>query len=392
MAGFFMLGGQNLKKTILTISLGILLILSIPTLIQSPVISHYNNISSSVFSAEVWSDNFNDEDISDWSVWGWNTTDAEKFVGNYTLTNGALRTQGENTTRFDHACQITANATWSFDVDCVNTSESHFSIAFFAGIPTNETLNMPYEYGILVVTGVFGAFDTEFVLYRRNAGSLTLSNIIGRYNLETVTGWHHIDVTRDEVGHFYAYFNGTLGISGSDGFYDNAEYFSFYARGGPAIDNLVVTDEFYDPLPPVVSYPGDMEILENASFVAHLNATDFSGISTWWLNDTEHFSIDSDGVITTTTTLTPGTYGIQVSVNDTLNNIMTIEFTLTVLQITTTTDTGTETGTVTGTDTDTGTVTTDTDNGIDPLTIVLIAGGGIIIILVLVIVVKSRKS
>jgi len=61
-----------------------------------------------------------------------------------------------------------------------------------------------------------------------------------------------------------------------------------------------------------------------------LNATDPSGISKWWINDTINFEIDVDGVIANIQPLSVGNYGLQVWANDTLNNIETDEFTLTV--------------------------------------------------------------
>ncbi len=63
-----------------------------------------------------------------------------------------------------------------------------------------------------------------------------------------------------------------------------------------------------------------------ASFRYDLNATDPAGISHWWLNDTVHFSIDIQGVMTNTTFVSVEIYGIQVWVNDTFNNILTSSF------------------------------------------------------------------
>ncbi len=61
-----------------------------------------------------------------------------------------------------------------------------------------------------------------------------------------------------------------------------------------------------------------------------LNASDPSGIHTWWINDTTHFSIGIDGLITNITSLSGGSYGIQVWVNDTYNNVLTAMFTINV--------------------------------------------------------------
>jgi len=51
-----------------------------------------------------------------------------------------------------------------------------------------------------------------------------------------------------------------------------------------------------------------------------LNASDISGIDHWWTNDTSHFEISVDGVITNKTRLGVGTYGLEIRVYDTLDN------------------------------------------------------------------------
>ena len=57
-------------------------------------------------------------------------------------------------------------------------------------------------------------------------------------------------------------------------------------------------------------------------FSYDLNATDYSGLHTWWLNDTGRFSISSDGIVTANTVLPVGVYHIRVSVNDTLGQVL----------------------------------------------------------------------
>jgi hypothetical protein len=58
-------------------------------------------------------------------------------------------------------------------------------------------------------------------------------------------------------------------------------------------------------------------------FYYDLNATDFSGLDTWWLNDTGRFSVSSEGIVTSNTFLPAGVYHIWVSVNDTLGQVLT---------------------------------------------------------------------
>ena len=58
-------------------------------------------------------------------------------------------------------------------------------------------------------------------------------------------------------------------------------------------------------------------------FQYNLNATDFSGLDIWWVNDTGRFSISSEGIVTSNALLPVGTYNIRVSVNDTLGHVLT---------------------------------------------------------------------
>ncbi|MFW9873393.1 MAG: hypothetical protein ACFFG0_09840 [Candidatus Thorarchaeota archaeon] len=48
------------------------------------------------------------------------------------------------------------------------------------------------------------------------------------------------------------------------------------------------------------------------SFIYDLNATDLSGIHSYWINDTSHFSIDAYGLLTNNTALAVGIYWIEV--------------------------------------------------------------------------------
>ncbi len=89
-----------------------------------------------------------------------------------------------------------------------------------------------------------------------------------------------------------------------------------------------------DNLPPTwVMTPTDQVIIVGTPFLYDLDATDPEGLSldAWWLNDTTNFAISNEGVITNTSALEVGSYGLQVSVNDTFGNIRTGVFTVIVI-------------------------------------------------------------
>jgi len=224
---------RKLNSIIPLILIGILLA---TTIFQIPVKAATN-----------WSDDFNDKVPDGWTFDGFNVTEssANEVPANYTLEDGNLRFIGEYETHAYHASDVTTG-TWSFDVDCVNTRRNHTQIAFMSdGIPANltgESPSFPAEYGIFIVTSTFGSFDNEFALYRRDTDSFVLSHVIGRYSVSSLSGWYHIDVSRDSTGYFQVSINGTLRIGGTDNQFDSSSYFGFYGGSGPAIDNIVVTE------------------------------------------------------------------------------------------------------------------------------------------------------
>ncbi len=77
--------------------------------------------------------------------------------------------------------------------------------------------------------------------------------------------------------------------------------------------------------------PVDHVIEEGSAFRYDLNATDLSGISRYWVNDTTHFTVSGIGVVTNATDLSAGIYPLRVYVNDTHGNSMFDIFKVTVL-------------------------------------------------------------
>jgi len=74
--------------------------------------------------------------------------------------------------------------------------------------------------------------------------------------------------------------------------------------------------------PEWIQEPVDQIVEVGEPFAYDLNATDFSGIHTWWLNDTGRFSVNSEGIVVANILLPVGIYHIRVSVNDTLGHIL----------------------------------------------------------------------
>lgn len=87
----------------------------------------------------------------------------------------------------------------------------------------------------------------------------------------------------------------------------------------------------YEPLNIVwKDVPTDQVVGANEEFVYNVEALTVVLIDQYWVNDTTHFSIELWGEIRNATPLTPGKYGLEVWANDTNNEIITAEFSITV--------------------------------------------------------------
>ncbi|MFX0062686.1 MAG: C25 family cysteine peptidase, partial [Candidatus Hermodarchaeota archaeon] len=76
--------------------------------------------------------------------------------------------------------------------------------------------------------------------------------------------------------------------------------------------------------------PIDQIVEYGDAFSYDLDASDLSGISSWWINDTTNFSIDSNGLVTNAVTLAVGDYGLEVRAYDPYGNYCSATFTVTV--------------------------------------------------------------
>ncbi|MHA1736368.1 MAG: hypothetical protein ACTSV8_08385 [Candidatus Thorarchaeota archaeon] len=74
--------------------------------------------------------------------------------------------------------------------------------------------------------------------------------------------------------------------------------------------------------------PTDQVVQQGEHFRYDLNASDLSGIGSWHVNDTVHFSIDAEGVLENRVPLRDPSYPLLVIVNDTYGNALYGTFTV----------------------------------------------------------------
>lgn len=136
------------------------------------------------------------------------------------------------------------------------------------------------------------------------------------------------NVTRDSLSYESGDWDGSAITISIDGFAVGDHVFEITVCdlvGLTASDAVTVTVED-TTAPDWVVRPSDQIIEFGGSFVYDLDASDLSEIDSWWLNDTVIFAIDNTGVITNISALNVGVYGLEVSVNDTLGNLLTVAF------------------------------------------------------------------
>ena len=81
-----------------------------------------------------------------------------------------------------------------------------------------------------------------------------------------------------------------------------------------------------DQSPAWLEPPTNQQVEYGNPFHYDLNASDPSGLAHWWLNDSVHFSVDSQGVISNITSLDILRYNLRISVCDVYGNTLCSDF------------------------------------------------------------------
>jgi len=173
------------------------------------------------------------------------------------------------------------------------------------------------------------------------AGAASHNTISGNWFEQTAWGLHFwSQVSGGNLIEANAFIGGNVGDEGySLNTYDR-NYWSYY--NGPDKDGdgigdfayyLTSTRNSYDHrplmLPPGspatwLEVPATLDLPYAYPIWSDLDATATPpGLAHWWLNDTTLFAIDQHGVLTNRVVLAVGTYSVEVSVSDWMNNTIT---------------------------------------------------------------------
>ncbi|MHA1908156.1 MAG: right-handed parallel beta-helix repeat-containing protein [Candidatus Thorarchaeota archaeon] len=262
------------------------------------------------------------------------------------------------------------------------------------------------------VTGLeTGLYDVRLIVYHISGHSFNETSTIDVVDT-LAPSWDMIPSTpiTVEFGDLFSYDANASDPAGLDKWWLNTSLFSIDSSGvitnatnlavgdyGLIISvndtlghilSTTVTIQIRDTTSPVWVWSEDpqTQLLEfDEGFSFQLYVYDLSAIGGWSVNDTVNFAIDSNGLLTNSTSLESGTYGLLISVEDIYGNTLLIEISVTVNEPPTTTPT-TSTSTTTPT-----TTPTEPTNPVDPMLILVLGGGGAVLAVVIVVIGVSKK-
>lgn len=116
--------------------------------------------------------------------------------------------------------------------------------------------------------------------------------------------------------------------------------------------------------------PQDQVLEYNEPFSYQLQASDISGIDSWALNSTLHFTISETGLLTNSSFLAPGVYYLEITVTDVYSHTLSITLKITVNAY----------------------VPTEQTTGDTTLIMLAVGGVGAVVVVVLVVIILKKKG
>jgi hypothetical protein len=184
----------------------------------------------------VWSDDFEDGDTEGWI----DCINTPPPADSYSASDGTLAFSQ------DGACirypSTVTFGTWSADVLIPEKTGTTNDITFIASQGDTEM-----EWSTMWMT-VEHLPNTVIALY--TSGEPSLHGVVNIGENGKITGWHHVDITRDENGNIKIYFDGELQIDSVVDYPHESDYFGVFFYEGSGIDNIVVRNQVIDIQPP----------------------------------------------------------------------------------------------------------------------------------------------
>ncbi|MFW9810699.1 MAG: hypothetical protein ACFFE6_15090 [Candidatus Thorarchaeota archaeon] len=193
-------------------------------------------------AAVIWEDDFSDPNLPGWTLYGYENSSSPVMIdANFSATDGTLKVLDDKVNIARHNSNISVG-TWSFDMYVPDGYDGAFYVQFLS----NGTVSW---VGATNNSHVSTGFYRDRFMVWREVG--TSGSVIRDGIMDTVPGWHHVDVSRNSSSYFEVSINGTLRASFDYTGITSSTYLQIYSSiaTGCAIDNLVVTIPDETPTP-----------------------------------------------------------------------------------------------------------------------------------------------
>lgn len=301
-------GFDKLAPFLLAVILSVVVVYATATINLISPIDGFNSTSQTVsFNATVSEDEFL---ITNVSLYG-------NFTGAWEANQ--TNTSGDNDTEYSFSLVLEDGIyIWNIEM-CDNETTCSFTaenrtltidsqepqIYNITNETTNETATINWTTNEQANSTITYGTTTELLDGSNSSSSLNTQHTIAIHTLSNGTLYHYNITSCD----YYGNCNST----------------------GP----YTFTTTNPDITPPQWTHPPVSFTINDSEFLGYQeNASDETGIDSFWLNDTSFFSINNTGFLINTTNLTPGSYPLNMSVNDTSNNILSATITITVEDVT----------------------------------------------------------
>jgi len=191
--------------------------------------------------ATVWSDDFDGKQLDGWTL-----------QGNFSADEGTLkalecpaRAGGMNLA--SHPSPI-AYGTWSFDAYISSALTPRTVVMFIGDFPLDLAPPAGYEIHVYMLE-ILDLDKTVLNLVKLTGqGDHQTPTYLASYRAtRDLSGWLHIDITRETDGRFRVHLNRKLVMEAVDTFITTSQNFIFFAPSGKALDNIVVSKAIHIP-------------------------------------------------------------------------------------------------------------------------------------------------
>ncbi len=212
-----------------------------------------------------WEDNFANEELEEWNTYACSSDDIWNSPCDYNntkfeVTGGSLSAPSSTgfnyVTRAFHNSSI-AYGTWSFDWTVSENKKSFDAVEFaftdhkheYNWTGTNPSTRRWSGYSLVMVSWDIPVWQgsngpgLHLIKFINSSSAFSTSTVKSVKFNSTISGTHHIDITRNNTGEFNIFFDSELVINITDNRYQTSEMFAFVSwEGDSSFDNIYVSD------------------------------------------------------------------------------------------------------------------------------------------------------